>query len=117
MGDIDAGRLHNVLDRLGKEIRDINEANGWDGLAYAYFFEPEGKYLIPSKLALLHSEVSEALEAYRKGDRDNFAEEMADVFIRLLDTTYPLGIDLAAATLAKLAKNRTRGFRHGGKRV
>lgn len=74
-------------------------------------------YRVPAVLALIHSEVSEALEAFRKDDRDNFAEELADVVIRTLDCAGGLGIDLEKAVLAKLEKNRGRGFRHGGKRV
>jgi len=104
-----------ALVNLGQEINDINRANGWNVL------EPDEwdtrDYKIPCVLALIHSEVSEALEAYRHGDRENFVEEMADVVIRVLDATHGLGMDLAGTIFAKLQKNRTRGFRHGGKRV
>jgi NTP pyrophosphatase (non-canonical NTP hydrolase) len=37
---------------------------------------------VPEKLCLIHSEVSEALEAHRKDDKENFAEEIADIIIR-----------------------------------
>ena len=36
------------------------------------------------KIALCHAELSEALEALRKGD-ENFGEELADVVIRVAD--------------------------------
>ncbi|UTW68651.1 hypothetical protein KHA80_14230 [Anaerobacillus sp. HL2] len=36
-------------------------------------------------LLFIHSEVSEVLEADRKGDTDNFTEELADVCIRIFD--------------------------------
>lgn len=72
---------------------------------------------IPAKLALVHSEVSEALMAYHVRDPGNFIEEAADVVIRVVDMTAGLGMDLGAAIEAKLAKNRTRGHRHGGKVV
>lgn len=71
----------------------------------------------PRILALIHSEASEALEAFRKDDRENFAEELADVLIRVLDCGGGLGIDLDATVAAKLEKNRSRGYKHGGKRV
>lgn len=103
-----------ALGWLGAEIVAINAANGWDAKG------PEiwgGKHELPSALALIHSEVSEALEAYRAGDRGNFEEEMADVVIRVLDVTHGMGIDLGPAILAKLEKNRARGHRHGGKVV
>jgi len=40
---------------------------------------------IPELLCLVHSEVSEALEAYRNGNNENFEEELADVIIRVMD--------------------------------
>jgi NTP pyrophosphatase (non-canonical NTP hydrolase) len=64
-------------------------------------------------LALIHSEVSEALEADRKGDDDNFAEELADVCIRIFDLCGLKGIDLEQAIINKMEYNRTRPFKHG----
>lgn len=104
------------LVNLGQEINEINRANGWNVCEPDDFDGPQ-KYKIPAVIALCHSELSEALEAYRHGDRENFIEEMADTFIRILDATHGLGMDLGPAVFQKLAKNRTRGFRHGGKRV
>ena len=37
------------------------------------------------KLALIITEISEAIEAVRKGDEENFKEEIADTFVRLFD--------------------------------
>lgn len=68
-------------------------------------------------MALIHSEVSEALEAVRHRDRPNFDEELADTVIRVLSVAYGLGTDLDAVVAEKLAKNRTRGLHHGGKAV
>ena len=68
---------------------------------------------VPVKLALLHSEVSEALEADRAGDGINFAEEMADTLIRVLDLTATLGIDIEREVAHKMAMNEQREFRHG----
>lgn len=66
-------------------------------------------------LALIHSEVSEALEADRKGDQENFEEELADVVIRILDLCGSRGIDLEGAIYKKMEKNKGRSYRHGGK--
>lgn len=104
-----------VLNELGKEIIAINEANGWN-VAVPDDWELS-QYKVPSVIALIHSEVSEALEAFRNHDKENFVEELADVLIRVLDCSSGLGLDMDAAVRAKLEKNKTRGFRHGGKRV
>ena len=79
--------------------------------------DPVAAYKIPAILALVTSEVSEALEAFRTRDRDNFEEELADVVIRVLDLAGGLGIDLDKALQDKLLKNRQRSYRHGNKVV
>lgn len=66
-------------------------------------------------LALIHSEVSEALEADRKGNADNFAEELADVCIRVFDLCGLKEIDLESAISKKMEYNKTRTYKHGGK--
>jgi NTP pyrophosphatase (non-canonical NTP hydrolase) len=92
---------------------------------------------IPEKLALIHSEVSEALEAYRDNDMGTrlkvtgfntdselpvmkpvgFPIELADVVIRVADLCGHLGIDLEDAIRVKHEYNRTRAYRHGGKKA
>lgn len=103
-----------MLNELGKKIIEINTANGWICTKPDNWNEP---YKIPAVLALITSETSEALEAFRKDDIENFAEECADQIIRILDMTAGLGIDIDAAIAEKLEINKQRGFRHGGKRV
>lgn len=169
---------HRPFRLMAVEVFEVNEANGW--------FEDDRT--IGDDVALLHSEVSEALEAYRAWGYDDMTghpaapgalpkpegvgSELADVLIRLLDTIYRrdvvpawldltlakvpahrihgatsfgdviailhgviargdlngllphlvgaaefAGVDLAAEYARKLAFNRTRGHRHGGKRL
>ena len=66
-------------------------------------------------LALIHSEVSEALEADRKGDQENFEEELADIAIRIFDLCGSRGIDLEDAIETKMEKNKGRSYKHGNK--
>lgn len=110
----EASHTDGPLKKLGDEINEINSRNGWNVLTPQDW---EDRHRIPTVLALIHSEVSEALEGFRKGDRDNVAEELADVLIRTLDAANGLGVDLDRVVAAKLEKNRGRGFRHGGKRI
>lgn len=112
--------IHEAIRLLGQEINLINRVNGWDVLVPSDWPEEEEIEKVRklgTVIALIHSEASEALESLRHRDRANFEEEMADIFIRVLDCTYGLGIDIGEAVLAKLEKNRKRGFRHGGKAV
>lgn len=71
---------------------------------------------IPELLCLLHSEVSEALEAYRNNNDQNFREELADVAIRLFDMCEGLKINLEEEITIKHGKNLLRSVRHGNKR-
>lgn len=89
-------------------------------------------------LALIGSEVSEALEdarmvphkdhrtrlnemslaPAREGESNKpigFPSEMADILIRVFDLCGYLGIDLDRAVTAKVNHNRSRSYRHGGK--
>ncbi len=64
-------------------------------------------------IALIHSEVSEALEADRAGDSDMVAEEFADILIRVFDTAGERGIDLDYHVGRKMKINAGRPKKHG----
>lgn len=66
-------------------------------------------------IALMHSELSEALEAHRKNlmddklpDRPGIEVELADCTIRIFDTAAALKLDLAGAIIEKNRYNQTR---------
>ena len=116
----DATEVRTGLNALADEIVAINKANGWKvttPLDWPHDGATPDPYRLGCILCLIHSEVSEALEAMRKHDRPNFEEELADVIIRVLDLTGGLGIDIERAIHEKLEVNRQREHRHGGKAV
>jgi NTP pyrophosphatase (non-canonical NTP hydrolase) len=94
------------INQLIKEAHQTAKSKGW-------WDEPKETGTL---LALIHSEVSEALEADRKGDDENFAEELADICIRTFDLCGAYGIDLEKAIVAKMERNKGRSYKHGGKR-
>lgn len=73
--------------------------------------------MVLSMLALVHTEVSEAVEAARKGNRENFEEELADTVIRVFALSGAMGVNLEQAIVNKMEKNKNRPHQHGGKRA
>lgn len=75
-------------------------------------------------LALIHSEISEALEALRHGNpaddkvptRSGAEVELADAVIRIMDMAEARGWDVAGAIVDKIEFNKGRPHKHGGKK-
>ncbi len=94
-----------MINQLCQKAFEIAKSKGWH----------DEERETGTQLALIHSEVSEALEADRKGDSENFVEELADVCIRVFDLCGSKGIDLEKAILDKMERNKSRSYKHGGK--
>jgi len=101
-----------TFDDIGHEIHQIATSKGWT--TPTRFDEVES---ISTHLCLIHSEVSEALEAVRDNDPENFAEELADIMIRTIHLAHGLGVNLDSGVRMKIEKNRGREYQHGGKRI
>jgi NTP pyrophosphatase (non-canonical NTP hydrolase) len=101
------------LDALAAVLHETAIEKGfWEG--------PRNYDQIGNKLALVHSEVTEVLEAIRKNKgSQEIVEEMADVLIRLLDlyaamrnATF-IEHSLDEALFVKMEKNTLRPKLHG----
>ncbi len=94
------------------------------------------------EIAVIHSEASEALEAYRDhgfarwgttgegtvvmldDEADYWPDkphgvpsELVDIIVRVLDSCARHGIDISREFYEKMKYNETRGHRHGGKKL
>ena len=112
----DKRRLANEINSLSQEAYSTAWKNG--------FHDPDSESnQTGMALALIHSEISEALEALRKGNPSDthcpeykkFEIELADAVIRILDLAGSQDMDIGGAILEKMRYNSSRPYRHGKK--
>lgn len=109
-----------MLQGMTEWVRRVNIAKGWR----------KGDNTFGDYCALLHSEISEALEAYRdhrledatehgtaavRAKPEGVGSELADVLIRLLDMADVYGINLDFEFDRKMRYNEGRPHQHGGR--
>lgn len=103
------------ISKLVKEAHETAAEKGW-------WNDKESKNKA-ELIALMHSELSEALEALRKPgkrddhlpDEDAVGLELADTVIRIFDYCGAYNIDLEDIIIKKMTYNRNRSYKHGGK--
>ena len=96
------------IRELQKRAYDIATDKGW--------WDEGNEASFGENIALMHSELSEALESYREdGLNPHIGVEFADVVIRIMDVCEYIGIDLETAIIQKMRQNADRPYRHGGK--
>lgn len=114
---------------IAHEQAFIESFNRFQALAYSnsvnkgFWDTPENIDTSGNKIGLMHSELSEALEAMRHGNPpdDKIPEfsgaeaELADCIIRIFDLAGRRKYRIAEAIVAKMAYNTTRERLHGKK--
>ena len=92
--------MENIgLNEKMAEVRALTDAKGFSS-------DPER---IWEMLTLIHSEVSEAADAYKKGEPlEAVGEEMIDTIIRVLHLLSALGLDAEELYRRKMAENWAR---------
>lgn len=112
--DITSEEFIEYFDVIAHRVHETSKEKGW-----WYEDRNDGELI-----ALIHSELSEALEALRKGNQpDNHLPqhngvvvELADAVIRIMDMAEARQWPLAQAIIEKIEYNKTREIRHGGKK-
>jgi NTP pyrophosphatase (non-canonical NTP hydrolase) len=106
------------VNELAQECHDTARRKGfWDrpNQVDGEQLDPFDVHIALAKLALVHTEVSEACEAIRKphDPDENLSEELADIVIRVFDFAVARGIEIEGAIVAKMDRNKGREYMHG----
>ncbi len=108
--------MEKSIDEWKEEIHETAKEKGWweEGRSFGEI------------VALIHSELSEALEEHREDDemfyiKDSKPEgkgvELVDAIIRILDYMGKEDVDVEEVLEAKHQYNQGRDYRHGGKKL
>lgn len=129
---------NSYLEKLALEAYETSKDHGWWDTENELLdsLSPElAKKLIPyivsTKMALMHCELSEAVEEIRKhpnsydmiyyresdGKPEGFTVELVDTIIRILSLAGRFNLPMDRAMKEKLEFNKKRPYRHGNKAI
>ena len=98
-------RFEGFMNKISKEINELMKEKKFEG----------SWEQMPSKLMLVVTEISEAMEEFRDDNKKKFATEIADAIIRLLHICGFMGIDIEKEIKEKMLTNEKRPVKHGRK--
>lgn len=113
---MDWNRIKKRVTKDFDYFQDLAHTQAVDSGFWEAKNDPEELYkIVPTKIALIHSEASEALEGHRKNLMDDklphrsaFATELADIIIRTADLAAAHNINLGEIIAEKMEFNATR---------
>lgn len=117
-GEADRGYTNMTIKEMQERAYRNSASKGFHN------YTAEAPFNVGEKLALIHSEVSEALEDHRdnkintllnakSGKPEGFGSELADIIIRVGDLAEKMGIDLTQEITTKMLYNESRPHKHG----
>jgi len=99
----------SLIAQLIDECKKNANQHGWNIL----WRKSISDLTVGEALALMHSEISEALEKYRNDDFEGFSKEIAGLLIRVFHLCGDLGIDVEKHIMVEMKRNKERPFKHG----